>query len=150
MVKEVIITLTQVHPFVAQIQHMAFHRTDMSQADAYYRQSLIFAEELGMRPLLAHCHLGHGTLYRQTEQVAHTCGAIHRDQTVTDSGDEVLAATGGSGPGQGRGSSRQQRRVTLVKIGNIRVRFGNRQELRLVVHLTDKDYAADQFVNRGF
>jgi tetratricopeptide (TPR) repeat protein len=33
------------------------------QADEYYRQALALAEELGMRPLQAHCHLGLGTLY---------------------------------------------------------------------------------------
>jgi tetratricopeptide (TPR) repeat protein len=32
-------------------------------AEAAYRQALALAEELGMRPLLAHCHLGLGTLY---------------------------------------------------------------------------------------
>ena len=33
------------------------------QAEAHYRQALALAEELGMRPLQAHCHLGLGTLY---------------------------------------------------------------------------------------
>jgi hypothetical protein len=32
-------------------------------AVACYRQALTLAEELGMRPLVAHCHLGLGTLY---------------------------------------------------------------------------------------
>ena len=32
-------------------------------AEAYYRQALALAEELGMRPLQAHCHRGLGTLY---------------------------------------------------------------------------------------
>src|SRR5262249_28298100 len=32
-------------------------------AEAHYRQALTLADELGMRPLLAHCHLGLGTLY---------------------------------------------------------------------------------------
>jgi hypothetical protein len=31
-------------------------------AGSYYRQSLALADELGMRPLIAHCHLGLGTL----------------------------------------------------------------------------------------
>jgi tetratricopeptide (TPR) repeat protein len=30
---------------------------------ARYRQALAFADELGMRPLQAHCHRGLGTLY---------------------------------------------------------------------------------------
>jgi sugar phosphate isomerase/epimerase len=34
-------------------------------ADFYYRQALTLADELGMRPLVAHCHLGLGTLYRK-------------------------------------------------------------------------------------
>jgi predicted ATPase len=33
------------------------------QADVHYRQALTLADELGMRPLVAHCHLGLGTLY---------------------------------------------------------------------------------------
>jgi tetratricopeptide (TPR) repeat protein len=36
------------------------------QAEAYYRQALALAEELGMRPLVAHCHLGLGKLYAQS------------------------------------------------------------------------------------
>jgi tetratricopeptide (TPR) repeat protein len=32
-------------------------------AEAHYRQALALAEELGMRPLQAHCHRGLGTLY---------------------------------------------------------------------------------------
>jgi DNA-binding NtrC family response regulator/tetratricopeptide (TPR) repeat protein len=35
------------------------------QAEDHYRQALSLADELGMRPLVAHCHLGLGTLYRQ-------------------------------------------------------------------------------------
>jgi tetratricopeptide (TPR) repeat protein len=37
---------------------------EVEQAAAYYRQAFALAEELGMRPLMAHCHLGLGTLYR--------------------------------------------------------------------------------------
>jgi class 3 adenylate cyclase/tetratricopeptide (TPR) repeat protein len=35
-------------------------------AKGHYRQALALAEELGMRPLVAHCHLGLGKLYRRT------------------------------------------------------------------------------------
>ena len=38
------------------------------QAEAYYRQALALADELGMRPLAAHCHRGLGMLYRGTGQ----------------------------------------------------------------------------------
>jgi tetratricopeptide (TPR) repeat protein len=39
---------------------------DIVEAAAHYRQALALAEELGMRPLQAHCHLGLGTLYATT------------------------------------------------------------------------------------
>jgi tetratricopeptide (TPR) repeat protein len=38
------------------------------QAEAHYRQALALAEELGMRPLQAHCHHSLGTLYVATGQ----------------------------------------------------------------------------------
>jgi tetratricopeptide (TPR) repeat protein len=37
-------------------------------AESYYREALALAGELGMRPLVAHCHLGLGKLYRRTDQ----------------------------------------------------------------------------------
>jgi class 3 adenylate cyclase/tetratricopeptide (TPR) repeat protein len=41
---------------------------DVAQAAAHYQQALVLAEELGMRPLQAHCHRGLGTLYAKTGQ----------------------------------------------------------------------------------
>jgi tetratricopeptide (TPR) repeat protein len=38
------------------------------QAEAHYQQALALAEELGMRPLQAHCNRGFGTLYAATGQ----------------------------------------------------------------------------------
>jgi hypothetical protein len=35
-------------------------------AEGYYREALALGGELGMRPLVAHCHLGLGKLYRRT------------------------------------------------------------------------------------
>jgi tetratricopeptide (TPR) repeat protein len=35
----------------------------VEQAETYYRQAFVLAEALGMRPLVAHCHRGLGTLY---------------------------------------------------------------------------------------
>ena len=53
---------------------------ERDQAEAHYRQALALADELGMRPLQAHCHLGLGTLYAkigQREQArAELCAAI--------------------------------------------------------------------------
>jgi tetratricopeptide (TPR) repeat protein len=47
---------------------LAAHRNSpgSAQAETHYRQALALAEELGMRPLVAHCHLGLGTLYAKT------------------------------------------------------------------------------------
>jgi tetratricopeptide (TPR) repeat protein len=39
---------------------------DVQQAEARYREALMRAEALGMRPLEAHCHHGLGTLYAKT------------------------------------------------------------------------------------
>jgi tetratricopeptide (TPR) repeat protein len=41
---------------------------EAAQAEAYYRQALALADELGMRPLQAHCHRSLGTLYATTGQ----------------------------------------------------------------------------------
>jgi tetratricopeptide (TPR) repeat protein len=41
---------------------------EAAQAEVHYQQALALAEELGMRPLVAHCHLGLGTLYAKTGQ----------------------------------------------------------------------------------
>src|SRR5262249_21156035 len=38
--------------------------SESERAESYYRQALALADELGMRPLVAHCHLGLGTLYQ--------------------------------------------------------------------------------------
>ncbi len=40
------------------------------QAEHAYRRALALATKLGMRPLVAHCHLGLGKLYLQTNQQA--------------------------------------------------------------------------------
>jgi tetratricopeptide (TPR) repeat protein len=41
-------------------------RFDAERGEAHYRQALALAEPRGMRPLVAHCHLGLGKLYRRT------------------------------------------------------------------------------------
>jgi tetratricopeptide (TPR) repeat protein len=49
---------------------IAAHRDppDAEQAEAHYHKALSLAEELGMRPLHAHCHRGLGMLYATTSQ----------------------------------------------------------------------------------
>jgi predicted ATPase len=50
------------------LAEIASHRDppDLSSAEHYYHQGLTLAGELRMRPLVAHCHLGLGKLYRRT------------------------------------------------------------------------------------
>ncbi|MGH8068267.1 MAG: AAA family ATPase [Candidatus Entotheonellia bacterium] len=45
-------------------------------AESYYRQAVALAEELGMRPLLAHCHLGLGSLYTRIGRPEHAQAEI--------------------------------------------------------------------------
>ena len=47
---------------------------EVEPAAAHYQQALVLAEELGMRPLQAHCHRGLGMLYTQRgrREQAHT------------------------------------------------------------------------------
>jgi tetratricopeptide (TPR) repeat protein len=49
---------------------------ESTQAAAYYHQALALAEELGMRPLQAHCHLGLGTLYARIGRQEHARAAM--------------------------------------------------------------------------
>jgi tetratricopeptide (TPR) repeat protein len=48
---------------------MQHEHADSKQAEADYQQALALADDLGMRPLAAHCHRSLGMLYRQTGQV---------------------------------------------------------------------------------
>jgi len=41
-------------------------RPDVATAEAHYGAAMALAAELGMRPLVAHCHLGLGKVYRRT------------------------------------------------------------------------------------
>jgi tetratricopeptide (TPR) repeat protein len=62
---------------------------DVAQAEAFYQQALALAQELGMRPLLAHCHHGLGTLYarggrrEQARAALATAIALYRAMEMT-------------------------------------------------------------------
>ena len=79
---------------------------ERDQAEAHYRQALALAEELGMRPLVAHCHLGLGMLYLkigqrgQARTALSTAIALYRDMEMT-----FWLPHGGGGPGTGGGSA---------------------------------------------
>ncbi len=48
--------------------HSVAGRLDVEKAAGSFRQAIVLAESLGMRPLAAHCALGLGTLYRRAAQ----------------------------------------------------------------------------------
>jgi len=58
-------------------------------AEVHYRQALARAEELGLRPLKAHCHLGLGKLCRRTGKLEQaqehviTATTMYREMGVT-------------------------------------------------------------------
>lgn len=62
---------------------------DQESAQAHYRQALARADELGLRPLAAHCHLGLGKLYRrvgkreQAQKHLTTATTIYREMGMT-------------------------------------------------------------------
>jgi tetratricopeptide (TPR) repeat protein len=62
---------------------------DVEEAEAHFREALALAEELGMRPLEAHCHLGLGKLYRRVGRVGEartelsTAVEMHREMGMT-------------------------------------------------------------------
>src|SRR5262249_56689532 len=61
----------------------------IESAEECYQRSLTLASELDMRPLIAHCHLGLGKLYRRTgkrEQAQEhltTATALYREMGMT-------------------------------------------------------------------
>ena len=83
------------HGVVAYALHLlgdiATHpdRFDAESGEAHYRNALALAEPRGMRPLVAHCHLGLGKLYRRTgkRQQAHehlvTATTTYREMDMT-------------------------------------------------------------------
>ena len=52
------------------------NRPDVATAEAHYQQALALADELGMRPLQAHCHCGLGTLYTKIGRLEQACAEL--------------------------------------------------------------------------
>ena len=74
---------------------IAAHRAppDVDTAAAHYRQARALAEELGMRPLQAHCHRGLGMLYAATGQREQARAALSTAiEMYRGHGDDLLAA----------------------------------------------------------
>ena len=79
-------------------------RFDAERGEAHYRRALALAEPRGMRPVVAHCHLGLGKLCRRTgeqeqarEHLA-TAATMYRDMAMRFWLDQVEAETRASAP----------------------------------------------------
>jgi tetratricopeptide (TPR) repeat protein len=70
---------------------IAAHRdpVEVETAETHYQQAIALATELGMRPLVAHCHLGLGKLHRRTDDEAKakqhltTAATMYREMGMT-------------------------------------------------------------------
>ena len=75
------------HSLAASASHQ--DSLNAETAEGHYREAKALAGELGMRPLVAHCHLGLGKLYRRTgkrEQAQEhltTATAMYREMRMT-------------------------------------------------------------------
>jgi tetratricopeptide (TPR) repeat protein len=76
-------------------------RLDAESGEAHYRQALALAEPRGMRPLVAHCHLGLGKLYLRTDKREQarehlaTARAMYHDVGMTYWLEQAEAEPGG-------------------------------------------------------
>src|SRR5262249_25226094 len=76
--------------FAAHVLHLlgdiAIHpdRFDAERGETHYRQALALAEPRGMRPLVAHCHLGLGKLRARTDKREHltTATRMYREMDM--------------------------------------------------------------------
>jgi class 3 adenylate cyclase/tetratricopeptide (TPR) repeat protein len=75
----------------------------IADASTRFREALMLAEELGMRPLIAHCHLGLGRLYRKTgkrdqaREHLTTATTMYREMDMRFWLEQVKAEMQGSG-----------------------------------------------------
>jgi tetratricopeptide (TPR) repeat protein len=75
---------------------------DQESAQVHYRQALARADELGMRPLAAHCHLGLGKLFRRAGDIAKagehltTAATMYREMDMNFWSEKAEAALGRS------------------------------------------------------
>jgi tetratricopeptide (TPR) repeat protein len=75
--------------------------SEAMRAEAYYDEAVVLAEQLGMRPLVAHCHLGLGKLYRRTgdrakaEEHLTTASTMYHEMGMTFWLEKAEAELGG-------------------------------------------------------
>jgi hypothetical protein len=75
----------------------------IAPAEAHYREAIALADELGMRPLQAHCYRGLGILYSRVERLEEARGAVYGSSHVPHHGDVPMATAGRGDAGADRG-----------------------------------------------
>jgi tetratricopeptide (TPR) repeat protein len=76
---------------------------DFASAEGAFREALTLATQLGMRPLVAHCHLGLGKLYLRTDRCEQarerlaTATTMYRDMGMTNWLEKAVAEMSGLG-----------------------------------------------------
>ena len=107
-------------------------------AEAYYRQALALAEELGMRPLQAHCHRGLGTAVRRDRPAGAARTALSAAlDAVPGHGHDLLASPDGGSPGPGR-------RVMTVGKGRISARIRSTHVMQGLSSLSQRERAGGE------
>jgi tetratricopeptide (TPR) repeat protein len=76
------------------------HALEVARAEAHYRAAMDLADRLGMRPLLAHCHLGLGRLYTPTcaeraERHLEAAGRLYGEMDLAEWWEETEARSDG-------------------------------------------------------
>jgi len=84
----------------AQNGHARRDPQPVARAEDHYHEALALATELGMRPLVAHCHLNLGKLFRKTDQHEQarqhltTATTMYREMDMRFWVDQAEAETG--------------------------------------------------------
>jgi tetratricopeptide (TPR) repeat protein len=75
------------------------HPAEAAMAETYYRQAMALAGQIGMRPLVAHCHLGLGKMHHrmgdpgQAQEHFTIATAMYREMGITYWLEQVTAET---------------------------------------------------------
>ena len=87
-IQPLIVIFEDLHWIDGETQTLVASTGGAEDAEGYYREGLALAGELGMRPLVAHCHLGLGKLSRRTgkreqaQEHLHTATTMYREMDM--------------------------------------------------------------------
>src|SRR5262249_24480189 len=104
---------------------------DVNKAVAHYQQAMALAEELRMRPLIAHCHVGLGKLYRRGKKIKQAEEKINKGVAINGGREKSLWVERGEAGVERMGVKKKNQwdsawgtRGSLAKPGPSTVRYG--------------------------